>query len=123
MNLLLISLGGAALAHGAYRLIDFYEQLDDTLRSLHETQPEVWEAIGKPVGRLWSPEGASSFRLPDTANWATWTDGESPEWYLVLDSKMRLKVDGLRHSKQKLLKSVFGCLVGGGIVLLGLISG
>lgn len=123
MNLALACFGGAGVAYAVYRHFEFYERLDETLRCLHETRPEVWEALGKPVGRLWRPEGVSAFGLPDAADWLNWPEEEPPEWFPALESDLRSKVDMLRRSGRALPLAAGLFVVGGGFMLLGLALG
>ena len=123
MNLAIVCVGAVGAGYSAYRMFGFYERLDDALKYLHEAHPEVWEAIGRPVGRLWSPKGASSFSLPGPTGWLNWVEGQEPEWLQRLDAVARSKVDSLRRAKRALPVAA-GMFVGGSLIgFVGLVVG
>lgn len=123
MNVVVACAGAVGVGYGICRVFGFYEQLDDVLKYLHETHPEIWESIGRPVGRLWSPQGVSSFSLPGSTEWLTWVESQEPEWHQRLDAVARSKVDSIQRTKQGLPLAAGTFVVGGVIVLTGLVVG
>ena len=90
---------------------------------MNRMDPEIWELIGRPVGRLWSPKGGSAFSLPGPTDWLNWVEGQEPEWYQRLDAVARSKVDSLRQAKRGLPVAAGTFVVGGLIGFVGLVVG
>ena len=123
MNLAIVCVGAVGVGYSAFRLFSFYEGLDEVLKHMHEAHPEMWEAIGRPVGRLWSPKGASSFSLPGPTGWLNWNEGHEPEWHQRLDAAARSKVNSLRRAKRGLPVTAGMFVVGSLIGFVGLVVG
>lgn len=123
MNVAILCAAAVGIGYGIWRLFGFYERLDDALKHMHETHPDIWEAIGRPVGRLWSPNGTSSFRLPGPTEWLNWVEGQAPDWHQRLDPATQSRIDTLRTARQglPLAAGVFVC--GSWIAVIGLAVG
>jgi len=120
MNLVVVAIGAAGPLITVVKLFEFWDQVDRTLRHLHDVYPEIWTSVGSPTGWAWAPKGRIGTPFSMNVEWFKWQDGQEPDWLQTVDPDFVGQLMDLR-SKGRSLNWFFGAfLVGGAIVMLGL---